>query len=121
MTSRTTGSKSSSTASCTWSASISSAFDGGRPAAVRHEDVDAAVGLDGSADGALEIGRLADVADDCEPAEPLRLRLEDVAPAREHDDLSALLRKRLGDGEAEPGRSSADDRRTAGEAEVHAF
>ena len=40
-----------------------------RPAAVRHEDVDAAVGLDGGADGALEVGRLPDVAGDGETAD----------------------------------------------------
>ena len=51
---------------------------------------------------------------------PFRLRLEDVAAAREHDDVRALLGERLRDGEAEPRRRAADDRGAACEAEVHA-
>ena len=51
----------------------------GRAAAVRDEDVDPAAGLDRRVDGAREVVRLADVADDRDAADALGLALEHVA------------------------------------------
>jgi hypothetical protein len=81
-------------------------------------------GIDGlrgirAADGALEIGRVAHVAGHREGAEAYRLGLENVFPAREHDDVGAFLCERLGRREPEPGRCAADDRSAAVEAEIH--
>ena len=49
-------------------------------------------GLDRRVDRALEVVRLADVADDGDAADALGLALEHVAAAGEHDDVGALPR-----------------------------
>ena len=82
-----------------------------RAAAVVHEDVDAAEGLERALDEALEVARVRQVAADGEGADPLGLALEDVAAAREHRDVRALVGERLRGCEAHPGRRAADDRR----------
>ena len=84
-----------------------------RAAAVVDEDVDAAEGLDGAGDDALGVARVGDVAADGERADALRLALEQLAPAREHDDVGAFPGERLGGSQPDAGRGAADDRRPA--------
>ena len=118
-TSRTADSSSSSTASSTASSETSSGARARRAAAVDHEDVDAAVPLDGCGDEPLQIGRARDVAGDREGAEPRRLALERLGAAREHDDVRTLAGERLGAAEADARGRAADDGRAPGEPEVH--
>ena len=92
---------------------------GRRAARVPDEDVDAAERLHGALDQPLEVRRIRHVAAYGERAEPVRLALELVAPAREHRHVRALVGERLGGCEAEAGRSSADDRRPAAQTEIH--
>ena len=70
-------------------------------------------------DEPLEIARARDVAAHGQPADPLGLALEHVAPPREHRDVRSLGGERLGGREPHPGGGAEDDRRTAFETEVH--
>ena len=83
------------------------------------DDVDAAESLDRLLDEALEVVRDCHVAADGEPAEPVRLALEGVAPPGEHGDIRALAGERLCDPQPDARRRAADDRRAAVEPEIH--
>src|SRR5438067_1496760 len=115
--SRTAESSRSSTAPST--AAASRPIAARRAAAVHDQDVERAEGLERPVHEALEILRVGEVAADGEGADTLGLALEQVAAAREHGDVRALLGERLRDREAHPGRRAADDRRAPLEAEVH--
>ncbi len=54
-------------------------------------------------------------------ADPLGLALEELLAPREHDDVRALARERLGDAEADARGRAADDRRPAAESEIHRY
>src|SRR5437762_3094140 len=105
---------------------------GWRPAAVPDEDVEATEAIDRCGDSALEVGVIARVAERLPVAE-CRVRrlfrpvsLSDSSgsryrppPAREEDNVGALLRKRLGAREPEPGRGAADERGAPPQSEIH--
>ena len=88
-------------------------------AAVQHEDVDAAEGLERALDEPLEVGRHRDVAADSERPDALRFALEHIAPPGEHRHVGAFGGERLRDREAHSGRGAADDRGASLQPEVH--
>ena len=92
-----------------------------RAARVVDEDVDASVRVDGRLHEPLEVVGARHVADDGEAADPLGLALDELAAAREQDDVRALAGERLGDAEPDARRRAADDGRAAGEPEIHRY
>ena len=71
-------------------------------------------------DEPLEMLRDREVALHGERADPLGLALEQLPAAGEHRDVGAFGGEGLRDRETHPGRGAADDRRAAGEPEIHA-
>ena len=67
-----------------------------------HDDVDATEALDRGGDEPLEIVRVRDVARDGDATEALRLALEDVLAAGEHDNVRAGLGERFCAAEPDP-------------------
>ena len=119
---RTTETSSSSTALSTSSRVELGGGGAWRAAAVVHEDVDAAEGLDGRRRrGARD--RPGSSRRRARRAPPIRSasRSRSSAPPREHDDVRALAGERLGDGEPDPRRRAADDRGPAAETEIHRY
>ena len=72
-----------------------------RTGRVPDEDVEAAERLQRGRDRPLEVVRKRDVAADRERPDPVGLPLEHIPPPREHRDVCALARERLGGGQAE--------------------
>ena len=112
-------------------AKIGERLGGARPEAARvvvqgplrdHERsrrVETAETVDGGRHGVLEIRVVGHVSDYGHAAQSGCVRLELLPPAREEHDVRALLRKRLGTREPEPGRGAADERGAPAQSEIH--
>src|SRR5262249_45336416 len=93
--------------------------ESGRTAGVVHEDVDAAVPVNGSVHETFDVLAARDVTWNRERIQPLGFALEQVSSASEHDDVRAFFGQGLGDPEPDARRRAADDRRPALESEFH--
>ncbi len=92
-------------------------------AGIAHHDVDAAEGVDGILDQSRNISRLADIGDEtfglCR-FEFCDRGIELGALASANRDPATLRAETLRNGEADPARAARDQRRLAGESEIHA-
>ena len=113
------GASSSSNAASSCSSVISDAVPGGGPPEFQTTMSMPPNACSVRVDEPLEIGGVRHVTSYGERAEPVRLALELLAAAGEHRHVRALVRERLGRGEPETGRGSADDRRPAAQTEIH--
>ena len=86
---------------------------------IHHDDVDAAEVLDRGRHELLEVVRARDVAGDRDTTDTLRLVLEDVPTAGEHDDVRTRFGERLRTAQPDACGSAADDGRAAAQPNLH--